>query len=57
MYTYSYNNSTGTGAGGAFCSDRLQAIGIFSIGLNAAQAAALRSATATYVAAVAAAIP
>jgi hypothetical protein len=55
IYTYSYN-SNGV-AGGAFSSDRLQVTGTFSTGLNAAQAFALRSATATYVAAVAAAIP
>ena len=55
LYTYNWNNNGVVG--GAFSSDRLQAKAIFSAGLNAAQAAALRAATATYVAAVAAAIP
>jgi hypothetical protein len=55
VYTYSYNSNGAPG--GQYSSDILQAIGIFSIGLNAVQASALRSATATYVAAVAAAIP
>jgi len=45
------------GTASSFSSAILQATGIFPTGLNAAQAAALRSATATYVAAVAAAIP
>jgi hypothetical protein len=45
------------GATTNFSSAILQSTGIFSTGLNATQAAALRTATATYVAAVAAAIP
>lgn len=53
---YYYANNINNAAGG-FASCILQAAGIFSTGLNAAQAAALRTATATYVAAVAAAIP
>ena len=47
------NNNTAT----AFSRSVLQSLAIFSTGLNATQAAALRTATATYVAAVAAAIP
>lgn len=54
FYIFGTNNA---GALDAASSSVLQATGIFSTGLNATQAAALRSATATYVAAVAAAIP
>ena len=51
---YGFNNN---GTFIASSQSILQATGIFSTGLNATQAAALRTATATYVAAVAAAIP
>ena len=51
-YSLNVNNSPAT-----YTSAVLQSMGIFSTGLNATQAAALRSATATYVAAVSAAIP
>jgi hypothetical protein len=50
FYTFAYNNNNASATG--FSSAILQATGIFSTGLNATQAAALRSATATYVAAI-----
>jgi hypothetical protein len=50
FYTFAYNNNNASAAG--FTSAILQATGIFSTGLDATQAAALRSATATYVAAI-----
>lgn len=49
LYIYSLN---AIGAAVTFSKSILQATGIFSTGLNATQAAALRSATATYVAAI-----
>jgi hypothetical protein len=53
FYTFAYNNND-TGAAG-HSSAILQAAGIFSTGLNATQAAALRSAFAAYVSAIASA--
>lgn len=53
-----YNlNANGAPGSGVYSSSKLQAAGIFSSGLNATQAASLRSATLTYVNALSAAIP
>jgi hypothetical protein len=54
LYYFAINQNGGPAL---FTSSIVKALGIFSTGLNASQAASLRSATASYVAALAASIP